>query len=49
MKDFVRFALRLPHDLHEALKEAAERENRSLHGQIVYLLRQGLAKKEGVK
>lgn len=34
--------LRLPGDLHKALQAAATRDQRSLHGQIVYLLRKGL-------
>jgi hypothetical protein len=41
----VRFVLRLPPDLHEKLKELAEREDRSLHGQIIHLLRQAIAQK----
>jgi hypothetical protein len=32
-------SLRLPDDLHAALKALAKRENRSLHSQIVYILR----------
>lgn len=37
-----RFSLRLPDDLHEWLKALAGREGRSLHAQIVYLLRQAM-------
>ena len=37
--DVIRFALRLPSDLHEQLKKLAEREDRSLHGQIIFMLR----------
>lgn len=40
----VRLLLRLPADLHNALAEWARREQRSLHGQIVYLLRQAVEK-----
>jgi hypothetical protein len=32
-------SLRLPDDVHAALKELAQREQRSLHGQIVHILR----------
>jgi hypothetical protein len=46
MAEFLRFALRLPLDLHKKLKAMAERESRSLHGQIIYLLRKA-AESEG--
>ena len=36
----VKLQLRLPQELHAELVEAARREERSLNGQIVYLLRQ---------
>lgn len=42
MAEFLRFALRIPLDLHEKLKRLAEKENRSLHGQIIYLLRKAV-------
>jgi hypothetical protein len=42
-----RLDLRLPDDLHERLVKLAEREERSLHGQIVYLLRRGVEQAEG--
>ena len=42
MGDIVRFVLRLPPELHRKLKELAERENRSLHGQILYILRRAV-------
>ena len=38
----VRYALRLPPDLHAALVELARREDRSLNQQLVYLLRQAV-------
>ena len=38
----VRFALRLPPDLHAALVEMARREERSLNQQLLYLLRQAV-------
>ncbi len=44
MADVLRFVLRLPPDLHEQLKELADREGRSLHGQILYMLRESLAR-----
>lgn len=34
--------VRLPPDLHAALKSASERDQRSLNSEIVYLLRQAL-------
>jgi hypothetical protein len=42
MADFLRFALRIPTDLHEQLQALAKREGRSLHGQIIYMLRRAL-------
>ena len=30
--------LRLPNELHQALKELADKEQRSLHAQIIYIL-----------
>ena len=38
----VRYALRLPPDLHAALVEMARHEDRSLNQQLVYLLRQAV-------
>ena len=35
----VRYALRLPPDLHAALVEIARREDRSLNQQLIHLLR----------
>ena len=42
MGDIVRFVLRLPPELHRKLKELAARENRSLHGQILHILRRAV-------
>ena len=42
MAALVRLLLRLPADLHAALVAMAEREERSLHGQIIYLLRKAV-------
>lgn len=39
MPEIVRFVLRLPTDIHAELAEWAKEEGRSLHGQILYLLR----------
>lgn len=41
--EIIRVLLRLPSDLHTALAEWAQDEERSLNGQIVYLLRQAVA------
>lgn len=38
----VRFVLRIPNDLHQELKSWAEEDQRSLHGQILWLLRRAL-------
>gem|GEM_PF-7063283 len=37
-----RLTLRLSESLHTTLKELSVQENRSLHGEIVYLLKQRL-------
>lgn len=42
MNEIVRFVLRLPPDLHAQLKALAEREDRSLHAQILHLLKRAL-------
>jgi hypothetical protein len=41
-----RLSLRLPDDLHAALKEVAEEERRSLHSQIIYILETYIEKAE---
>lgn len=46
MGDIVRFVLRLSPELHQKLKDLAEREGRSLHGQIIYMLRRALESNE---
>jgi hypothetical protein len=38
----VRYALRLPPDLHRSLVELAEREDRSLNQQLIHMLREGV-------
>ena len=45
-KQVVRFALRLPPDLHAALVELARREDRSLNQQLIRLLREGVKRDE---
>ena len=42
----VRISLRLPPTLHKRLKERAQHERRSLHGQIVWLLEDTVAAQE---
>jgi len=43
MSDEVKTQLRLPGDLHEAIKRLAEQELRSLNAQIITLLREAMA------
>ncbi len=43
-KEFTRFHVRMPNDLHEELTIVSDEEGRSLNAQIVYLLRQGIAR-----
>jgi hypothetical protein len=38
----VRLMLRLPRDLHDAIYAMAHAEQRSLNGQIIYLLRRAI-------
>lgn len=42
MTAILRMTLRLPSDLHAALADLARREGRSLHAQVIYLLRRAL-------
>ena len=42
----VRYALRLPPDLHAALVNMARREDRSLNQQLLHLLRDGVRRDE---
>ena len=42
MGEIARFVLRLPEDLHRQLKQWAEQEDRSLHAQILHVLRRAL-------
>lgn len=43
--DAVKLMLRLPKDLHAQLAEEAQADERSLNGQIVFLLKQRRTKK----
>jgi hypothetical protein len=42
MGDVIRFVLRLSPEMHQELKNWAEREDRSLHSLIVHVLRRAL-------
>ena len=42
----VRYALRLPPDLHTALVELARRDDRSLNQQLIHMLREGIRRDE---
>lgn len=46
MKKFVPLMLRLPPELHAALKKSAEKNMRSLNSEIVMLLRRELKKEK---
>lgn len=46
-KDVIQYLLRLPPEMHEALKRAADEEDRSLHSLIIHILRQWLLKRDG--
>ena len=43
MREIVRFALRLPPDVHEALQALARRDRRSLHSEILHILERYIA------
>ncbi len=43
MTETVRFLLRLPAEVHEAVKALAAADRRSLNGEIVYILEQYIA------
>jgi hypothetical protein len=36
------YTLRIPDELYEQIKQAAERDQRSTHGEILWLISQGL-------
>lgn len=44
--DVLRFVLRLSPELHARLKALADRERRSLHAQIIYMLEKALEKED---
>jgi hypothetical protein len=37
------YSIRFPEDLYELVKAAAAEDDRSIHGEILWLLRRGLA------
>lgn len=37
--------LRLPDDLHDQVKEAADRDRRSIHSEVLWLIEQALAQR----
>lgn len=39
-RDDAQFRLRMPHDLREFVRESAKRNERSLNGEVVFILRQ---------
>ncbi len=43
MAEIVRFALRLPPELYEALRSLAAQDRRSINGEIVFILDQHVA------
>ncbi len=43
MSEIVRFALRLPREVYEAVQELAEADRRSTNGEIVYILERYIA------
>ena len=47
MEEIVRVSLRLPKDLHAALVDQAQKDTRSLHGEILALLRKALEGPQG--
>ena len=46
MPEIVRILVRIPKDVWEQMKVWAEEENRSLNGQIVYVLRRALQRRD---
>ena len=45
LSTITRVMLRMPNEMHAALQDLARRENRSLHAQILYMLRGALETK----
>lgn len=43
-QDFIRFALRIPQELHASLQKSAEKNRRSLNSEILTLLEISLGK-----
>jgi hypothetical protein len=48
-KDEVKITLRIPADVAEGMKQSAHENNRSLNGEIVWALREYLAKRKRAK
>lgn len=42
--DEKKFTLRLPEDLHAALSQMAEEDDRSLHGMVIKILREAVTR-----
>jgi len=40
----IKFSLRLPDELYKAIREIAEKEQRSINGQIIYILMEYIRK-----
>jgi len=47
MADEIKMSIRLRPELHERLKQAAERDHRSMHAQMLALIERGLDQDEG--
>lgn len=43
----VRFGMRFPDDLYETITRLAERERRSIHAEILWLIERGAERAEG--
>jgi hypothetical protein len=46
MPDIIRTPLRLPRDLHQRVRAAADREHRSLNAQLITLVERALSQEE---
>jgi hypothetical protein len=43
----IRYTMRIPDDLYAQVKEVASRDERSVHAEILWLVRRGLASTDG--
>jgi len=41
----IHYSIRFPDDLYELVKAAAEADERSIHGEILWLIRRGLERR----